>query len=360
MKLAVVFVHYHTDALLAEAVAAARCELARPPLAGLDSEVLVVDNGSSSPERETLARLPVRLLRPDRNVGYAGGINLGFGATRAEILFAANPDVRVGPGCLSSLVETLEREADVVGPRCFWDDQHRFVMPPADAVGRGEELLRALAERGGWLRRLARRRWRRHAHRHWEAELAIPSFALSGALLGIRRDAWERVGPFDGGYRLYFEETDWLWRARRHGLQGRYVPAAQAIHRYAQSTAAEPRSAQWFAESASRFRRRHYGIGSSRLLEALATRRGASASREPLRSDPVDLAPFARQRPAWIEVSPTPSGFPAVGERLPRGALGRWSFPFALVKGQELESLRVCLVDELGEEIGSWRIEVPR
>ena len=153
-----------------------------------------------------------------------------------------NPDVLVLPGCLPALLAALRAGAAVAGPRFYWDRGRRLLLPPAELRTRREELLRLLAgKRGGWAAR-ARRRWRRHARRHWEAREPLPSHALSGSLLALRRSAWEAVGPFDEGFRLFFEETDWLLRARRQGLAGRYVPAAEAVHLYSQSAA--PRAAR--------------------------------------------------------------------------------------------------------------------
>jgi hypothetical protein len=134
------------------------------------------------------------------------------------------------------------------------------------------------------------------------------------------------VGPFDEGYRLYFEETDWLLRARRKGLASRYVPAAEAVHLYGQSARREPRAAAWFEESARRFRRRHYGgwfvallAGLDRLLPA-----ARPAAAPPLPPEGLSLPAEPAAYPLWIEVSPSPAGFPAAAERLTGPGRGRW------------------------------------
>lgn len=311
MRLALILVHYHTPDLAAAAVGALRADVA--DLQG-DAEWIVVDNGSDAAGRAVLESLPVRRIDPGANLGYAGGVNLGVASSTAEALIVMNPDVLVFPGCVPALLDRLRQGAAVAGPAFYWDRGRRMLLPPAEERSRSAELLGVLAAP------IARRRWRWHARRHWEARAAVASWSLSGSLLAIRRDAWERVGPFDEGYRLFFEETDWLLRARRLGLRSEYVPGAEAVHLYNQSAAREPRSQGWFEESARRFRRQHYGAAFSAVLESLS-RREARVPELP-RASVLDLPPGA----AWVEVSPNTAGFPAAAERLAPGARS-WSLP---------------------------------
>src|SRR6185295_4708557 len=243
MRLAVILVHYHTPDLAVDAVGALRVDLAA---AGLAAEWLLVDNGSDAAERSRLDSLGVRRIDPGTNLGYAGGVNLGMASCTAEVVVLMNPDVLVLPGCVPALLGRLQAGAAVAGPAFFWDRGRRLLLPPGEARSRREELFAVLAGRDERWAARARRRWRRHARRHWESRSPLASHALSGGLLAIRRSAWERVGPFDEGFRLFFEETDWLLRARRHGVRSEYVPGAEAIHLYHQSAGAEPRARQWF------------------------------------------------------------------------------------------------------------------
>jgi len=200
-----------------------------------------------------------------------------------------------------------------------------MLLPPAECRSRGDEILALLAGRGGAWAARARRRWRRHARRHWEAREPLASHSLSGSLVALTRPAWEAVGPFDEGFQLFFEETDWLLRAARQGVPAWYVPAAEAVHLYNQSAAREPRSKAWFEESAHRFRRRHYGAGFTALLEGLDRRmpRRLGPPPPPISARGIDLAgPF----PLWVEVSPNPEGFPAAAERI-AGPGEPWRLP---------------------------------
>lgn len=350
MKLAVVMVHYRTPELVAPAWERLQRDAAA---SGLELEAVVVDHGGG----DGLGELPLRVVAVDGNPGYAAGVNRGVAETAGEVIVAMNPDVLVEPGCLAALVAELAAGAAVVGPRFFWDRERLYHLPPNERRDPWSELLGVLAARGEPWRRAARARWRAHVHRQWQAVAPRRSRELSGALLAFRRDAWSQVGPLDATYRLYFEEVDWLDRVVAAGAEPRFVPAAEAIHLHARSTLLEPRAESWFVESSRRYRRRRHGTLFTRLLEALA---------RPPRPEPAPTtgglrlalgadSPAVESLPpetAWLEATPRPEGFPAVGRsRLPaRGEAlfapelwsrlppGKWRLRALSREGRELAS----------------------
>jgi GT2 family glycosyltransferase len=352
MSLAAIFVHYHAAHWLAGAVASLRADLERD---GLEAEVVVVDNGSQPSERERLRSLGVRYVDAGSNRGYAGALNLGIAETKADYLLLLNPDIEVLPHCCAALLEVLEEGAAIAGPRLYWDRALRVLLPPTETRTRSSELLRLGAPWHDRLARLARRRWRRHAHAHWLASAPRTSWALSGAFLGVRRDALTRVGPFDEGFKLYFEETDWLERARRCRLRSCLVPAAKAVHFYNQSAGREPATRAWFAESARRFERRYYGAWFVWVKDKIGGWGPAMHQRglRPSRGEPtVDLGVVhsSGATPAWLELSPSPLGFPAAAEPLRRHAPASWTLPTDVWQHLAPGTYHGRVVDALGRE----------
>lgn len=353
MKIAAIVVHYRTPELARRCVEALRRQ---ERVGGLDLEIVVVDNGSDAAGRALLAALPARLVEPGENLGYAGGANRGVEATAgADLHLVLNPDVLVEPGCVEALAAVIEAGASIAGPRFLWDRDDGDLLPPLEPTTRRWELQRlfALRERRAGAR--ARRVWRAHAWRHWEATAPLESYALSGALLAVERTAWERVGPFDEGYALYFEETDWLERARQAGVAARHVPAARAVHLYAQSTPSEPRAAGWFAESQRRFREQHHGPFFTRFLETLERRvvTGRDAdTRAPEASWPED------PRVRWIETSPSPLGLPAAGRPVEGLRADQPLVPPSLRKRLAPGTWWLRAVDAAGRELHARRLEI--
>ncbi len=57
------------------------------------------------------------------------------------------------------------------------------------------------------------------------------TFGASGTAMVVRADVLHRVGLFAEPFFAYYEDADWSWRARRHGLTVAYRPDATVSHR---------------------------------------------------------------------------------------------------------------------------------
>ncbi len=87
--------------------------------AGLDYELLIVDDGSRDGTAATLARLAaaeprLRALRHDRNYGQSAALATGFAAARGELLVTLDGDLQNDPADAPRLLAELERGFDVV------------------------------------------------------------------------------------------------------------------------------------------------------------------------------------------------------------------------------------------------------
>ncbi len=355
-QLDAVFVHYFSGPWLPAAVRALRADWARD---GLTGRIIVVDNGSTPCERADWAGLELIVLDGGGNRGFAAGVNRGVAAGDAPALLLVNPDVEVRPGCTRRLLEALHH-APAAGPRFFWDADRTFLLPPTEPVDRLYRLLDRAATRSPAARRHIRARWRRHARRHWRARDPLPSDALSGALLAMRRTTWTQVGPFDEGYFLFFEETDWLQRLRRAAGPGLYRPDAEAIHFFAKSTDDPAAARGHFESSARRFYTRWHGPWFTALAERLSAGGPARPDPAPAAWDPRH-APLVRPSPgdAWIELSPLAAGRPAAGHWWPRDAGMEWRMPAAVWDNLQPGAYSVIITDEQDVERAHYGFEKP-
>lgn len=220
-SLAIVIVSYNAAEVLLRTIAAAR-----KAAEGLAHEIIVVDNDSpdGSADRVAATFPGVRLFRRP-NLGFAAGVNHGVAATAADTILLLNPDCFVDAAALSRCIETLESSRDIAAVSCRMVDGDG--KPMLDA--RPFPTLRTyLAERLAGAR---------------PPYPDVPSpprpvdiDSATGAFVLIARDAWSAVGPFDDGFFLYFEETEWFWRAKRAGFRVVQEPRATVVHLGAQST----------------------------------------------------------------------------------------------------------------------------
>jgi GT2 family glycosyltransferase len=274
--------------------------------AGLAAETVCVVNSCDPSEARELEGACDRLVFPGENLGYAGGLNAGIAASRGDLLLLSNPDVVFLPGSVAALVAALDGSGlAMAGPALFWDEAATVLMPPMEEPGPLEALRRVLSRDPGRSRLVFRRAVRRHLalEAAVRAGARTGADALSGAVMALARATFERVGPFDERYRLYYEENDWQRRLRAAG--GRLVVAggARVVHRYAQSSRVEPRAEAWFRESELRYFGEHFG---ERGLRAL--RRSAEAGvAEPPEPGDVARLEWASDREALVALSPVPA-----------------------------------------------------
>jgi N-acetylglucosaminyl-diphospho-decaprenol L-rhamnosyltransferase len=226
------------------------------PLCRVDGvAVTVVDNASPDDAAETIADLPVQVIRSPRNGGFAYGCNLGASRGSAPHVLLLNPDAQIDGGALAKLVRVLDDEPRVAaaGPRIVGDGGELMLSQ------RSFPRLRSTWSQALFLHRLA-------PHAIWADEVirnpaayakpASPEW-LSGACLLVRRSALAEIGGLDERFFLYCEDIDLCRRLREAGHELRFEPAATVRHRGGASAPRET-TLPIYARSRVLYARKHY------------------------------------------------------------------------------------------------------
>ncbi|MDL2717729.1 MAG: glycosyltransferase family 2 protein [Acidobacteriota bacterium] len=312
-----VVVSYRSAALAVRAFESMRRDAAG---SGLALETIAVVNSGDEEEARALEGAAERVLLPDRNLGFAGGLNAGLLAASGEVLVLSNPDVVLRPGALQALRAAVASDFVAAGPAFFLDEGETLHMPPGEEPGLSALARRRLGARGSTaVFRRAVRRAQRAAREAERGETAAVT-ALSGALVAVSRRTLESVGPFDEGYALYYEENDWQRRLRTLGGSLRRVGAARVVHAYNRSARVEPRATAWFAESERRYFTTHFGARGAVALDALASEAARTGPPAPLADGVLRL-----MSPAAIALSPL-ADFGSFAF-VPRAPTGAWRPP---------------------------------
>lgn len=202
-----------------------------PALAGLRSEVVVVDNGSSDGTAELVrASFPaVRVLALPGNRGFAAGINAGLRETTGAYVMWINPDARFVGGKIQDVLDWMAAhpKAAIVGGK---------VLDPSGEVQRSARTFPSygavLGARHSLLTRILPNNpfSRRFLRTDSTYDAIEPVDWVSGAFLVHRRDIAERLGGPDAGFFMYFEDVDFCYRAWQAGYEVYFHPGMTVEH----------------------------------------------------------------------------------------------------------------------------------
>jgi GT2 family glycosyltransferase len=170
-----------------------------------DREIIVVDDGSTDATakiaRAASARGELTLVESSRNRGCPSARNLGLACARGEIVAFIDADGFAAPSWLSGIVRAFaaDRATGGVASTVFYDDSPMIINGAGGTVNRQ-----------GWAADLS-------MNESFEfAQLAGEVLYPMGCGMAIRREALERVGPFDDRMLNYYDDVDYgmrLWRA---------------------------------------------------------------------------------------------------------------------------------------------------
>ena len=203
------------------------CELIDTlPLEDQSIEVIVVDNASKEDEASIIEeRYPtVNVIRSEKNLGFAGGNNLGIKAARGKYLFFINNDTLLLTSDFRLLVNRLESDEKiaVVCPkiRFAWGDnpiQFAGYTPLSKFTMRNHSIGFGETDKGQY-------------------DIAHPTPYAHGAAMMVKREAIDKVGLMPECYFLYYEELDWSMMFTRAGYSIWYEPSCTIYHKESQST----------------------------------------------------------------------------------------------------------------------------
>ncbi|MGA2564252.1 MAG: glycosyltransferase family 2 protein [Steroidobacteraceae bacterium] len=238
LDIAVVIVTYRSAPLTIESLRSVQAERSS---SGLRVRAVVVDNASgdlSAIEQAVQAndwQSWVTLVLAPKNGGFAYGNNLGIDRAYAsgvpDYVYLLNPDAQVRAGAISALVRFLETHPEVGIAGGIFENLDGSEWPIAFRFpGALSTLIDGLEI--GLVARLLRR---------WQVAQNMTRKAqavdwICGASMLIRPAVLAAIGGLDENYFLYFEETDFCFRARRAGFATWYVPESRVMHIRGQST----------------------------------------------------------------------------------------------------------------------------
>lgn len=189
-------------------------------------ELIVVDNGSVENEAVDLQKkYPfLKTIRSERNLGFAGGNNLGISRATGDYLLFLNNDTFVQDDFISLLIDRMKFNPLLGGisPKIIFADEQGGIQfagyMPMSRITLRNRLIGYREKDSG----------------QYDKPHSTPY--LHGAAMLIRREAIEQAGMMPEIYFLYYEELDWSLQIRRKGYELEYNPSVTVYHRESSST----------------------------------------------------------------------------------------------------------------------------
>lgn len=194
----------------------------------------VIDNSPNENALKTAERLAmhhgiqnITLIYNNANLGVARGNNQGIVLSReqgCEYTLLLNNDISFDADTIANMVAHADDKSEaLVVPKIYYAGSNRLWMAGGDiSIFRGMTSHRGDGELD---------------HGQYDKSEYI-GYAPTCFML-IRNVVFDSVGTMDERYFVYFDDTDFVYRALRHGFRLHYFPQATVQHKVSFSTGGE-------------------------------------------------------------------------------------------------------------------------
>jgi GT2 family glycosyltransferase len=188
-------------------------------------EVIVVDNASrENPQAALNKKFPeVKVIVSKKNLGFAGGNNLGIKAARGKYLFFLNNDTEVDKNTFRPLVNLFETRPDagIASPKILYYNSGNVIQYVGCSrinpyTGRNKREGFKEKDRG-------------------QFDTLRTTDLAHGAAMMVPKSVIDKVGVMPELFFLYYEELDWCESIKNHGFNIYVVPESKIYHKESMS-----------------------------------------------------------------------------------------------------------------------------
>ncbi|HOS49518.1 MAG TPA: glycosyltransferase family 2 protein [Bacteroidia bacterium] len=188
-------------------------------------EVIIVDNASKEDPSIIFEKHPwIKFIRSDKNLGFAGGNNLGFKQATGKYFLMLNNDTEVPEGFLEPLVQRMESDSKIgaASPKII------FHHTPGMLQFAGFEPINPFTVRGNAIGY--------GKQDNGDFDQSMPTSRAHGAAMMVSRKVVEEIGLMADLYFLYYEEMDYCERIKNAGYSIWYEAESKIYHKESMAT----------------------------------------------------------------------------------------------------------------------------
>jgi GT2 family glycosyltransferase len=189
------------------------------------AEIIVADNASSDDSCDVLRlEFPsVKILRNEKNHGFAGGYNEALKQVEADYFILLNSDVEVTPGWIDPVIALMEADYSIVA------------VQPKILSHANKPSFEYAGAAGGFIDKYGYPFCRGRIFNSIEEDKgqyndARRIFWATGACMFVKASAFKNVNGFDESFFAHMEEIDLCWRLQKAGGGIWYCPDSTVYH----------------------------------------------------------------------------------------------------------------------------------
>jgi len=194
-------------------------------------KIIMVDNNSQDNSVELIKNnFPdVEIIQTGKNLGFAGGVNIGAKASDSEYILLLNPDTIILEGAIDKLVSFAQKrpKAGIWGGITLNND---LSLNPNNA--RARLSFRTLLFSALGLSKIFNQScfFNHDNYGCWDRKTEREVDVITGCFFLTPRKLWEELEGLDETFFMYAEEADYCIRAIKKGYQPCVTPRAKIIH----------------------------------------------------------------------------------------------------------------------------------
>jgi len=190
-----------------------------------DAEIIIIDNHSTDDSIEFLRNYfpGIRIIKHDKNYGYAKGYNLGLQQIDAEYFILLNSDIEVTVNWIDPIISLMDSDKSIAAcqPKILdYNNKNKFEYAGAS---------------GGYIDKLGYPFCRGRIFSSLEEDqgqynTSEEVFWATGACLFIRSSYFLEIGGLDIDFFAHQEEIDLCWRLKQKGYKIMVEPRSVVYH----------------------------------------------------------------------------------------------------------------------------------
>ena len=195
------------------------------------NKIIIIDNASTDHSLSAIKdiNLPIRLIKNNKNIGFAAACNQGARYSKSKYLLFLNPDTKLSKDSLVKSINFMEdpsnKKIGILGVQLI-GEEGQILRTCCRIPNLGHFLSKILG-----LNVIFPHVFKTHYLTDWNHEDSRVVDHVMGSFYLVRRFLFEKLDGFDERFFVYLEDLDFSFRAKKIGYSCYYLSTTKVYHK---------------------------------------------------------------------------------------------------------------------------------